>query len=76
MDENTKHIVASNLTVAFYSMRQMSETFNENIMFETYEKFLSLLNAKFGRSESESRPLSGGSTTISESSGTPTTGKK
>lgn len=68
--------MASNLTVAFYSMRQMSETFNENIMFETYEKFLSLLNAKFGRSESESRPLSGVSTTISESSGTPTTGKK
>ena len=79
MDENTKHIVASNLTVAFYSMRQMSETFNESIMFETYENFLSLLDAKFGITERRvlgARPQSGLSPTIAESSGTPTTGKK
>jgi hypothetical protein len=78
MDENTKQIVASNLTIALYSAQQMSSSFDENTTFKTYEKFLLLLDAKFGITESEARPrpLSAVSTTFSEGSATATTGKK
>jgi hypothetical protein len=79
MDENTKHIVASNLTVAFCSNRQMGPHCSEQVAFESYEKFLLLLDAKFGTTESEatvSQPLSGISTTIAESFEKLTTGKK
>ena len=79
MDENTKHIVASNLTAAFYSPQEMGSALTEKIVFETYENFLSLLDAKSGITERRvlgARPQSGLSPTIAESSGTLTTGKK
>lgn len=58
MDENTKYIVASNLTIAFYSNVKVSEDFKEESLFAHYEKFVSLLDARFGRREGEARPVS------------------
>lgn len=46
MNAETKHIVASNLTVAHSSARTNAPDISEEQIFEIYRRFLSLLNAQ------------------------------